>query len=281
VSQTQPSRKPSRGAVVAAISLSLLVLVVWTALVATLGSLGDSDAAGNGLEQAFAGFEIILVWILLAILLVVAGVQGAMTLPGIASAVVLLPASGVAAAVALGLLADRATAPFVWPIVVPAVVPPVVVAFGFWALMPSFRAAVPARFAVGAAWGIALLLCVAIWPLSLVRDRAAQQAVDEQVRWSAELAAMKADALLWEWMRFLETRNRLDIERALERIRALERRQSDAEVMLDRGDFPLRYLGSFDLRMTQAICDKARGLLMRQVRPLVPQTERSTVLGCC
>ncbi|HLY89557.1 MAG TPA: hypothetical protein VKQ27_11295 [Acetobacteraceae bacterium] len=272
MSQTQHSRKPFGGAVIAAISLSLLILAVWAALVATLSSLGDSDPAGNGLEQAFAGFEIILVWILLAILLVVAGVQGAMTPPGVASAVVLLPASGVAAAVALGLLADRATAPFVWPIVVPAVVPPVVVAFGFWALMPSLRAAVPARFAVGGAWGIVLLLCVAMWPLSLVRDRAVQQAVDEQARWSAELAAMKADAPLWEWMRFLETRNRLDIDRALERIRALERRQSDAEVMLDREDFPLRYLGSLDVRITQAICDKARGMLMRQVRALVPQT---------
>ncbi len=169
------SGRPSSGAVIAASVLSLLIFMVWAALVATLSSLGDSDPAGNGLEEAFAGFEIIVVWILLAILLVVTGVLGVMPWPqGVAAAVVLLPASGIAALVALGLLADRVTPPFLWPIVVPAVVPPIVVAFGFWTLLPRLRAVVPARIAVGGAWGITLLLCVAMWPLSMgARSRCA------------------------------------------------------------------------------------------------------------
>ena len=267
-----PEARPSGRAVIAAIVLSLLILVVWAALVATLSSLGDSDAAGNGLEEAFAGIEIVLVWILLAILLIVTCVWGATPWQGIAAAVVLLPASGIAAVVALGLLADRATAPFLWPIMVPGVVPPVVVAFGFWTLLPRVRAVVPMGFAVGGVWGVTLLLCVAMWPLSVVRDRALQQAMDERAKWSAELTAMKSDAPLWEWKRFLDARNPLGVDGALERIRVLERRQSDAEIMLDRGDFPLRYLGLLNLRPTQAICDKARALLRRQVQPLVPQT---------
>ena len=272
MSQSQVTKRPSNGAVIAAMVLGLLILVAWIALISTLSSLGDSDPAGNGLERAFAGFEIILVWILLTILLVVAGLHRPMPPLGAAAAVVLVPASGVAAGFALELLSDRSTAPFLWPILIPAVVPPAVVAFGFWTLLPSLRAVVVAPVAVGGVWGLTLLLCVAMWPLSLVRERAVQQASDEQVRWSAELGAMNADAPLWEWIRFLGSPNRLDVDRALARIRGVQRRQSDAEIMLDRGDFPLRYLGALDLPMTQAVCDKARGLLMRQVRPLVPQT---------
>src|ERR1700694_23704 len=42
--------------------------------------------------------------------------------------------------------------------------------------------------------------------------------------------------------------------------------------MLDRGDFPLGYLGRFDLDPTPAICEKARNLLRQRVAPLVPKT---------
>jgi hypothetical protein len=45
--------------------------------------------------------------------------------------------------------------------------------------------------------------------------------------------------------------------------------------MLERGDFPLGFLGRIDLAPTPAICDKARALLRRQVAPLVLQTPKS------
>lgn len=275
MSQAQVTLRSSSGAVVAAIVLSLLTLVVWIALISTLSSLDDSDPAGNGLEQAFAAFEIILVWILLLILLVVTALRGSMPWQGVAAAATLLPVSGIAAGVALGLLADRATAPYLWPILVPAVVPPIVVAFAFWALLPSLRAMVAAPVAIGGVWGLTLLLCVAMWPLSLVRERAVQHAADERAERLAELAAMNPDAPLWEWVRFLDTRDTFEVDRALARVRSLERRQEDAEIMLDRGDFPLRFLGSLNLRPTQAICDKARALLRRQVGPLVLSSTNS------
>jgi hypothetical protein len=150
-----------------------------------------------------------------------------------------------------------------------------VVALAFWTLLPSWRAVVAAPVAVGGVCGLTLLLCVAMWPLSLVRDRAIQHAADEQAKWLADLAAMNPHAPLWEWMRFLDTRNRIDVDRALARIRSLEQRQDDAQVMLDRDDFPLRYLGSLNLRPTQAICDKARAVLRRRVQPLVLSSPNS------
>lgn len=275
MSQTRSTRKATSGALVTAIILAVVILAVWLALVSTLSDLGDSDPAGNGLEQAFAGFEIILLWILLAILLIVAGVQGPMQWQGIAAAVVLLPASGIAAAVSLWLLADRASPPFLWPIMVPSVVPMLVVAFGFWTLLPRLRALVAAPVALGSVWGITLLLCAAIWPLSVVRDRAVQLDRQAQAKWAAEFAALPPDAALWQWTPFLQTRDDTRVDDVLRRIGKLDRRQVDAEFMLDRGDFPLRYLGFMNLEPTPTVCDRARALLRRRVQPLILRIQGS------
>ena len=265
----------SSRALIAAVVLGALVLLVWSILIATLSTLGDSDPAGNGLAEAFAGFEIILLWLLLVAFLAVAGLNGAMSWPAVTAAVLLVPASGIAALVALGLLADHGTPPFYWPIVTPALVPPIVVSFGFWTLLPRLRAVVSTLPATGTAWAAVLLLCVAMWPLWQIRERAEEHVVEAQAKWSSDLAAMPADAPLWEWLPFLQSRRGVYVDPALDRIRKLERRQGDAEVMLERGDFPLQYLGRLDLQPTQAICDKARALLRRQVQPLVLRTPNS------
>jgi hypothetical protein len=66
-------------------------------------------------------------------------------------------------------------------------------------------------------------------------------------------------------MPFLVTSNNTRKSDSIDSIRKLARRQSEAELAIDRGDFPLQYLGSFDLTPTPAICDKTRALLRRQV----------------
>jgi hypothetical protein len=77
------------------------------------------------------------------------------------------------------------------------------------------------------------------------------------------------------WTPFLARCDETKRNAVLERIRHLDRRQNDAEIMLDRGDFPLLYLGSFDLDPTPTLCDKARNLLQRRVQPLVPKSPSS------
>lgn len=272
---TVPAVRASRGAIVAAVCISLLIALLWIVEVSTLSSLGDSDAAGNGMAEAFAGFEIILLWVLLVVLLVVAGINGAMPWPAAAAAMILLPASGFAAITALGLLADHNTPPYLWPIATPALVPPLVVAFAFWTLVPQPRGAIPAPVAAGLVWGVTLLLCVSMWPMADIRGRAEQHEAAVQAKQAADFANMAPDAPLWQWTPFLQTRNDMRVDEVLQRIGKLDRRQSDAEVMLDRGDFPLRYLGYMELDPTPAICDKARGLLRRQVQPLVLKVANS------
>ena len=117
-------RTVPKGALIASVIISVVILLVWMLQVASLTGLGHSDAAGNGMAQGFTALEIILLWVMLAILLLVTGVAGRMPWPAAVAAMVLLPASGVAAMSALDLLADNDTPPYLWPIITPALVPP-------------------------------------------------------------------------------------------------------------------------------------------------------------
>jgi hypothetical protein len=94
-------------------------------------------------------------------------------------------------------------------------------------------------------------------------------------KYEADLARVPANAPMWEWTPFLDTRDDTKREKILQGIRALGQRQAQAETMLDRGDFPIGYLGFFDLDPTPALCDKARGLLRQQLAPLTLKTADS------
>jgi hypothetical protein len=65
-----PSR--NRAAIVASTLLSILILLVWALLLATLADLDASDAMGKALAKGFASIEIVVLWVLLGILLIVA-----------------------------------------------------------------------------------------------------------------------------------------------------------------------------------------------------------------
>jgi hypothetical protein len=188
--------------------------------------------------------------------------------PEIFTALVLIPISGFAAFAALGLLARPHVSPFLWPIIIPALVPPLIVAFCVRALFPSLRAAIPAHRAGGIVWGATLALSLAIIPLQQLRDQADHRFAATRAKYAADFAKLPADAPLWEWTPFLNTRDQTRVSAVLDRIRAVSRRQSDAELMLERGDFPLGFLGRFELTPTQSLCKKARALLRRQVEPL-------------
>jgi hypothetical protein len=261
--------KAARGAVALGIALSLAALVFWIPALATLADLNGSDAAGNGLAQAYGAVEIAILWALLAVLAIVAVAKGAVPGPAALAALILIPASGIAAMIALTLLARPDLAPFHWPIIIPALVPPLIAGFCLWALLPPLRAAIPAVLAAGVSMGATLLLTASIWPMSEMRRAAEEKDIAVAQKYDVDLAALPADAPLWAWTPFLATRNGTKASGALDRIRRLDRRQDEAELMLDRGDFPLGFLGMFDLTPTPSLCDKARSLLRRRVAPMV------------
>ena len=267
--------RPSTGAIVAGFGLAILALLLWVPALATLADLAGSDPAGNALAQAYAVFALIILWVLLAIVTLIAGIGGSIGWPLALAALILMPASGFAAMTAFDLLARPEVSPFLWPIVVPALVPPLVIAFAIWALLPPLRSAIPAAIAGGIVWCMILIVCIAVMPMQRMRYAADQQTEAAQAKYDADFARLPADAPLWALTPFLATPDETRQNAVLDRIHHLDRRQSDAEVMLERGDFPLLYLARFDLSPTPALCDKARGLLRQRVAPLVLQTANS------
>ena len=267
-----PTAKASNGAIAGGIVLGALVGLLWVLNLATLASLGNSDAAGNALGEAYAAIQIIALWSLLTIMTIFVGVKGPAPKPALAAAVVVVPASGFVAMAAADLLARAHLSPFLWPIIIPAAVPPLVVIWCFLALRGRTRIA---GIALGALPVVMVAVCLLIQPLSLMRRAVDETETARLQKYDTDLARVPAGAAMWEWTPFLDTRDDTKRAKVLDSIRGIAQRQVQAEQMLDRGDFPLGYLGFFDLDPTPALCDKARNLLRKQVAPLVLATPNS------
>ena len=67
--------KAAPAAIGVSIGLGVLALLFYALTLATLSDLAGSDAAGNGYAQAYAAIEIIIVWSLLAVIAIIAGVK--------------------------------------------------------------------------------------------------------------------------------------------------------------------------------------------------------------
>jgi len=277
-----PPAKHSSAAAAVCIALSVLALMFWLLSVATLTDLAGSDAAGNAYAQAYAAIELIILWALLAIIAVVAAINGSMRWIGGIAALILIPMSGLVSGEALEMLSHPLYPPYRWPIVIPALAPLLIIAFCLWSLLPSLRARLSAPLATGLAWGMMLILCASIVPLQQIRSAAYQKEADVQAQYDTALAKLAPDAPLWEWTPFLNTRNESLAGDLRGKMSKLPRRQAETELMLERGDFPLGALGALDLDPTPSLCDKARALLRQRAAALVlqqPQSKPFYVIG--
>jgi hypothetical protein len=260
--------QPSSGAVAAAYVLAGFALVGWLILLPGLASLDSSDAAGNAMSQGFAALQAIALWVVLAILTLLCLAKGQAPAWAALAAVLLVPGSGVTAIGALEQLAHPDMAPYLWPIAVLAAPPPLIVAFCLWAITPPLRDRLPAKAVSIAVWGAVLALSLSIAPMQAMRAAVLQKQADALAAWRAEVDATPADAPLWRWTRLLG-RGFYEEDQVIDKIRKLDRRQSDAEAMLKRGDFPLADLSRFDLDPTPAVCAGAKAELQAEVAPLV------------
>jgi hypothetical protein len=268
-------KKLSGAAVGIAAVFSIFALLIYLAMLATLADLASSDAAGNAYAQAYGAIEIIFLWILLGALTLIAFFKGDMPRPAAVFAFLLVPASGFVAFEVLGLLSRPYQPPHLWPLIIPAAIPPLVMAYCFWALLPPLRAIIPATLASAGIWGVVFIICASIMPFDAIRKVADDRDAAVIEKYFADYAKLPADAPLWDWVPFFNTRNATKVEEILDRIKKLDRRQADAELMLDRGDFPLGFIGRLDLTPTPALCDKARALLRKRVAPLALATPQS------
>ena len=207
------TEKASGGAITVVSALGVLALMVYAITLATLADLRGSDAAGNALTQAFGAIEVIVLWLLLAVIVLIAGVKGGMPVPAVFAAVLLVPASGFVTMQALELLSRPQDAPYLWPLVIPAAIPPLVVAYCFYALLPALRARVSAAVAAAAVWGAIGLLCLAIVPFGLVRQQVIDEFNDARAKYAEDFAKLPADAPLWDWVPFLDTPDNTRVRR--------------------------------------------------------------------
>src|SRR3954451_1361489 len=136
-----PQAKASSSTIAGAIVLSAVIGLLWVLNLATLASLGHSDAAGNAIGEAYAAIQIIALWSLLTIITVLASIKGAAPKPAIVAALVIVPASGFIAMAAADLLARAHLSPHLWPLAIPAAIPPLVVSWCVLALGSPTRMA--------------------------------------------------------------------------------------------------------------------------------------------
>jgi hypothetical protein len=221
--------------IAASIALAF-ALIIWLAVVGNFFSLTSSDAAGNGLTQAFCGIGIVLLWILMAALLFMAGSTG--RLPGWMkfAALLLHPASCAAAFAVLGLLSSKNASQ--WMIAVPIVVPAIFLGIAAWTIL--FKQTLPDGGQAGiAAWGVVLLLSMLPWPrvFQIPGEKRAKDAAwqAKQAQNQAAFEKLTAESPVRDWAKLTSAQNEYSGQ-AVEAIRAHPRKSAEIAQMLREGD---------------------------------------------
>lgn len=77
-----------------AAGLGVLILLVWALELTLLSDLSGSDAAGRGLAEGYAVIGLFILWLLLAVLAILAFIKGPMPGAAAIAALALIPVSG-------------------------------------------------------------------------------------------------------------------------------------------------------------------------------------------
>jgi hypothetical protein len=264
----------------------VLAVVLWVATVANTITIRSSDPAGNALSHAFGVLMAIALWVLLAILVVLAAIRGIMPVWMRLAAVVLVPAGGVATIGAIEVMSQVTEWPVKWPLLVPIFAPALVVVLALWTYVPSMHTAVSAPIGAVIVFAGLTVLSIAPWPLLRERKRVRHAGPGElqairtakRARWSdadraarrAEFAVIERGASLYEWLPFTEPGDPLR-ERALAAILQLPNRQQEIEEMVRAGNVAaVREVPNLGAEATPALCDAGREAIVfhaRRVRP--------------
>jgi hypothetical protein len=258
--------------------------MLYLLMLADLWDTPGTDAAGRGLNQAFAALVGLVLWILLGVLLVMAAARGRMPAVATLAAVVLLPLSAWAAAEAAGLY-NRQN---VWPYAVPVVLPPLIAAYAVWARFPRLHGVLkplPTSLVIGLAiTGLSILpIAVKAYESRPDPERDARLAAEYKARQEAEerrfreekeqeaaaFAKLGPDSSLMDYLRFTDTSVRDQAYRDMKKVKS---RQADIVVLLQKkgldGSPSLMLL---DLQPTAEVCQAYRGALASAATRISPK----------
>jgi hypothetical protein len=253
---------------VGSILLLVLAAVLYAAMLSCFVDAPDSDAFGRGLALAYGAILGTALWIVLAVLLTVAAVNGRMPVWAILALVVLVPLSCVVMWFA-GDAYARGDTSAIW---VPALLPPLLALYVLWARLPALHAtfrAVPTSAVLGAAIAyltvaplVAMTRAALPDPARDARLEEAGRAQEEQRaqeqraardREEAQFASLGPDSPLASYLIYLTSM--AYGERALAGIRRVRNRQADAALLLQQGRLTdLRDLAQFDVAPTAELC---------------------------
>jgi len=139
----------------------LLTLPVALVLYGLMLANAVNEPMGGGESRMAAAFEGLFVtvglWIVLAVMLVIAGITSSMPRWVGFLAIVLVPMSGIAAFTAL----DMVSRHMPWAIVFLILLPILIVFYAFWARLPTLHSALEAQRTSTAVWGSIFSLSIA------------------------------------------------------------------------------------------------------------------------
>jgi hypothetical protein len=237
-------------------------------MMSCLADASNSDAFGRGLALAYGAFLGIALWIVLAVLLIIAAANGRMPVWAILGLLILVPLSCIAAWLA-GDAYGRGDRSAIW---VPALLPPLFALYALWARLPTLHTtlrAVPTSAVLGAAIALLTLAPLVAMMRAALPDPARdarleeagkaqeeQRARDRQAqleREEAQFARLGPDSPLESYLVYLQSMTYE--QRALAGIRQVKNRQADAALLLQQGRLDaLRELSRFGVAPTAELC---------------------------
>ena len=266
-----------------AIILLLLASLLLVVSASSMYQLTSSDAAGNGLAQAFTAIATVGLWVLILILMIwVASTSLTPKWFHLTSLLLFVPGSAAASLAVQSLLSDRE--PVQWMIPGPAMVAPAFyIGICFWTLVLK-RPIEPVWPAGCVLFCIALTLLVP-WPRLLRQPEVKSQRIaryyEEIAQAKARLERLHPDSPVREWAQVatMQTAGTDDLRtQAFDAIRAHPRKAEEIAQMLRDGDAALLpYLWNLELDDAAAamVCRPARDLLLEKAKDLGPRPGRN------
>jgi hypothetical protein len=241
--------------------LLAIACVLYLGMLGSLSGLNDTDAMGRGLALGFGAIFGVALWLVLAVLLLVAAINGRMPGADKIGAAILLPLSAIAASVAIDLYGNRAD----WAFAVPLLLPLLIMFYALWARMPSLQAKFPPLPTTAITGGMVTILTLTPLLVSLValvpnpardaRQAAVERAREEKLRQEEQIALQREaevfarlgpDSSLRDYLQYMPGGDSRSHE-ALDGARLVKSRQTDAVELLND-------LFRLDLKVTPDLC---------------------------
>jgi hypothetical protein len=261
------NEKPSK-APIGSIVLLIVAGFLYLAMAGSFSGMNETDAAGRGMAMGFGTIFGAALWLVLALLLLIAAINGTMPTVGKIGAAILVPASAVAASFAADLYSHKAG----WAFAVVLALPLLIAAYAMWARLPALHPALPPLQTTAILGGAIVLLSLAplagMWfaaasmpspeiqaTTAKAREEALRQEEQEALKREAEaFAKLGPDSSLRDYLLYLpggDSRSR----EALAGARQVKSRQADAVALLNAGRLEaLTDLFRLDLQATPDLC---------------------------